>query len=64
VAVGVAAALALSRLMAGMLFGVTPTDPLTFGLVSAGLVLVALAAAVVPTWRALRVDPATTLRSE
>jgi putative ABC transport system permease protein len=48
VAIGVAA-LALSRLMASILFGITSTDPLTFGLVAAGLVLVA---------------PATKLRSE
>lgn len=63
VAVGVTASLGLTRLMATMLYGVTPTDPLTFASVSAGLVAVALAATSLPAWRASRQNPVQALRS-
>jgi len=63
VAVGVAASLGLTRLMATMLFGVTPTDPFTIGGVSAGLGAVALAATFLPAWRASRQNPVEALRS-
>lgn len=59
---GVAGALAISRVVAGLLFGVSPTDPATFGSVGAILLLVALVASLVPAWRASRLDPLVALR--
>jgi predicted permease len=61
---GVAAALGLSRLMAGMLYQVRVTDPLTYLLVAALLMLVALLACYLPARRATRVDPMVALRDE
>jgi len=63
-AAGVTAALALSRLVAGMLYGVAPRDPLTIALAALAMLAVALAAAVVPARRATRVEPMTALRHE
>jgi len=57
VVVGTASALAMSGLLRGMLFGVAPHDPLTFGVVPITLLLVAVAAAWLPARRASRVDP-------
>lgn len=62
-ALGAAGALALSRLMTGLLFGVEPTDPLTFTAVSALLVAVAAAASFVPARRAAGVAPMVALRT-
>ena len=64
VAIGVAAALGLTRLMAGELFGVTAHDPLTFLGVAVALALVALLASYVPARRAMSVDPVVALRCE
>ena len=61
---GVAASVALSRFLARMLFEVTPTDPLTFALVLALLVGVAILACWIPARRAMRVDPMVALRYE
>jgi putative ABC transport system permease protein len=59
---GVAAALLLTRLLGGLLFHVSPTDPLVFAGVALSLALVALAAAVGPARRALRIDPIASLK--
>ena len=63
-AIGIAGALALTRLMSAMLFDVEPTDPFTFAGVTIVLFLVALFACWIPARRAMRVDPLTALRYE
>ena len=64
VAIGVVAALALTRLIGSLLFGVTPVDPVTFAGVSATLLGVAVVACVIPARRASRADPLVAMRSE
>src|SRR5579863_732681 len=64
IAIGVAAALLLTRLMANQLFGVSPHDPLTFAAVAILLMIVSIAACYIPARRATRVDPVVALRRE
>jgi putative ABC transport system permease protein len=64
VAIGLAAAAALTRLLETLLFGVSARDPLTFFAVSATLLFVAVAASFIPARRAMRVEPVTALRNE
>jgi len=62
--IGVAGALALTRFLTTLLFGVTPTDKLTFVVVSMVLIIVALIACLIPARRATKVDPLKALRYE
>jgi predicted permease len=64
IAAGTACALALTRVLAGLLFGITATDPVSFLVASIGLLGLTLAASYVPARRAARVDPIRALRAE
>ena len=64
VAMGTAGALALGRVLSSLIFGVRPTDPITFLVVAALLAAVALVASIVPAYRASKVDPMVALRYE
>ena len=61
---GLVGAVALTRVMASLLFGISATDLVTFGIVPLLLALVAIAATVIPAWRTTRVDPVVALRDE
>ena len=62
--VGLVLALGSTRFLAGLLFGVSPVDPITLGLTCATVLLVSLIATLVPAWRATKVSPVTALRAE
>jgi putative ABC transport system permease protein len=64
VAIGLAGALAFSRLIEGLLFGVAALDPITFVIAPLGLGLVAVLAGYLPARRAARIDPTIALRAE
>ena len=64
VAIGVAGAFAGSRLMRSLLFGVTPSDPLTFVVISLLLTVITLLASYIPAHRAAQIDPIVSLRDE
>ncbi len=64
IGVGAALALGVARLMRGLLFAVSASDPVTFVTVAGGVAVVAAIACAVPGWRALRVDPLIALRRE
>ena len=64
VVVGLLAAIAVSRVLASLLFDLSPTDPMTYAAVGIGLSLVALLASYLPAWRATRVDPVVALRAD
>jgi putative ABC transport system permease protein len=63
-AVGLAGAVMLSRYLRSMLFSIAPTDPLTLTATVVALGTVALAACLIPAWRAMSVDPVAALRAE
>jgi putative ABC transport system permease protein len=63
-AIGLVCALLLSNLMAGALYGIRPTDPITFGIVVVIFIAVALLASYLPARRAMKVDPTVALRCE
>jgi putative ABC transport system permease protein len=64
VTVGAIGALALGRVMSSFIYGIKPTDPVTFLAVAGVLAMVALCATVIPALRAIKVDPMTALRYE
>jgi ABC-type antimicrobial peptide transport system permease subunit len=64
VAIGLAAALGLGRVVSSLIYGVRPTDPLTFATVAVLLVAVGVLATAVPAYRATHVEPICTLRDE
>jgi len=64
VAIGLGGAFALTRLMAGLLYEIRPTDAMTFATASLLIAALALAASLLPAWRATRVDPLVALRAE
>jgi predicted permease len=64
IVVGLMAALALAQLLAGMVFGVAPRDPLVFAGIGVLLASVAFFAVAIPAWRASRIDPMETLRAD
>jgi putative ABC transport system permease protein len=64
ISIGIAGSLILTRLMTKFLYGISPTDPLTFAVLAVVFALVAIAACSLPARRATRVDPAAALRSE
>ena len=64
VAAGIGGALSLTRFIAGVLYGVQPTDPATFAIVALTMIGVAVLACLVPGRRATNVDPAIALRHE
>ncbi|MEO6569280.1 MAG: FtsX-like permease family protein [Opitutaceae bacterium] len=64
IVLGLAGAWSASRLVASMLFGLSPTDPATYALVALLLIAVALFAALIPARRAAKIEPMTALRAE
>jgi ABC-type antimicrobial peptide transport system permease subunit len=64
VAIGLAGALAVNRMIASLLFGVQPTDTATMALVIGTILAAAVAASWLPAWRASRLDPNVVLRDE
>jgi putative ABC transport system permease protein len=64
IVIGGAVSLGLAQLMAGLVFGVSPQDPVVFTVVPALLLAVVLAAIAGPAWRASRIDPVASLRAE
>jgi putative ABC transport system permease protein len=64
VAAGVVIAVVMTRLLAGMLYGIRPTDPLTFAATAVVFLLVSIVASSMPAYRAARMDPMKTLREQ
>jgi putative ABC transport system permease protein len=64
IVLGLAGAQALTGMLAAQVYGVAVTDPATYAVTSLGLIAVALAASIIPAWRAARVDPLKSLRDD
>jgi ABC-type antimicrobial peptide transport system permease subunit len=64
IAVGFLGAFAATRLLQSMLFGITATDPLTYGTMAVAIGAVALLACAIPAWRAATLDPLVALRQD
>jgi putative ABC transport system permease protein len=64
IVVGTASAWALARVLTGLLYGITPTDPVSFFLASIGLLGLTLFASYIPARKAARIDPIRALRAE
>jgi putative ABC transport system permease protein len=64
IALGLAGALGVNRLMTSLLFGIQPTDPATLASVVAAILAVAVFACWLPAWRAARVNPSVVLRTD
>jgi putative ABC transport system permease protein len=64
IAIGLAASIALARVLSSLVFGSSTTDPSTYALAAAGTLALAVLASAVPAWRAARVDPLIALREE
>ena len=64
IAIGCLAAALLSRILKGLLFGLSPLDPGSYALVALGMLITAALASSIPAWRASRVDPMTALRAD
>jgi putative ABC transport system permease protein len=63
IALGTVVSLALARVLEGLLYGIEPTDPVTYAVIGATLAIVALAASALPARRATKADPASALRT-
>src|SRR4030095_707550 len=64
IAIGLAGSFGATRLMSNLLFGISTTDPITFGGISVLLTVVTLVSCLAPAYRAIRVDPMVALRHE
>jgi putative ABC transport system permease protein len=64
IVIGAAGALVMARMLSGLLYGITPSDPLSFVVASAGLLMLTMLASYIPARRAAGIDPIGALRSE
>src|SRR5262249_27898021 len=64
VVVGLLLALAAGKLVASLLYGIKPSDPSSMAIVTGTLIVIALAAALIPAWKAARSDPVSALRAD